>query len=141
MTDKSAITTNNGLHACLAVADLDGGVDWYGRVLGFQPLQRHDYSEYGVRVVYLVREGTELELVETPDPKPCRRGDPPADHVALHGVSQLSFRVADMDTTVGGLQDAGVAIVFGPVYAPEFNLKACFIRDYEENLIEFIQRL
>ena len=140
MADESIVTTQNGLHACLVVSDLDAGIDWYGRVLGFQLRQRHDYTEYGVRVVYLEQRGAELELVETQTSKPCRRDDPPGGHFALRGLSQLSFRVADMDAAVGQLQGHGVAIVFGPVNSPEFNLKACFIRDYEDNLIEFIER-
>lgn len=141
MSDNPAVVTDGVLHACIAVSDLDAGIDWYRRVLGFQSYQRHNYPEYGVRVVYLRLRDIELELVETADPKPCQRGDPPAGHVALRGISQLSFRVADMESTVKQLRSLDVAIDFGPVNAPEFNLKACFIRDYDENLIEFIERL
>jgi catechol 2,3-dioxygenase-like lactoylglutathione lyase family enzyme len=141
VNNSPAVATDGVLHACIAVADLDAGIDWYGRILGFQSYQRHDYPEYGVRVVYLRLRDIELELVETANPKPCRRDDPPAGHVALRGISQLSFRVTNMESTVKRLQSLDVAIDFGPLHAPEFNLKACFIRDHEENLIEFIERL
>jgi catechol 2,3-dioxygenase-like lactoylglutathione lyase family enzyme len=134
------VKVNGGLHACIGVSDLDGGIEWYGRVLGFKPIQRHIYTEYGVRVVYMRREETELELVETADCKPVRRGNPPQDHVILSGISQLSFRVADLSLAIAHLQEMGIAIIFGPVDASEFNLRACFVRDYENNLVEFIER-
>jgi catechol 2,3-dioxygenase-like lactoylglutathione lyase family enzyme len=141
VADAPIVNTQKGLHACIAVSDLDAGVDWYRRVLGFQLLQRHDYTEYGVRVVYLEYQGIELELVETLNPKSSHRGNPPAEHLALLGISQLSFRVGDMETAIQQLKGQGVELVFGPIEAPEFKLKACFIHDYEGNLLEFIERI
>jgi catechol 2,3-dioxygenase-like lactoylglutathione lyase family enzyme len=141
MTTTPCISIKNSLNACIVVSDLQTGIDWYQRVLGFQPVQRHCYGSYGVDVAYLRRQDMELELVQPPAPKPAHRDDPPGGHLALRGISQLSLRVTDMDTAVQQLKEQGVMIIFGPLYAEEFNLNACFIRDCDDNLIEFIQRL
>ncbi len=141
MTSAPSVNIKNSLNACIVVSDLDTAIAWYQRVLGFQPTQRHRYEAYSVAVSYLRCQDMEIELVQPPEPKPCRRDDPPGGHLALRGVSQLSLRVTDMDVTVQQLKEQGVTIIFGPLYAEEFNLNACFIRDCDDNLIEFIQRL
>ncbi|MEJ2620787.1 MAG: VOC family protein [Candidatus Thiodiazotropha sp.] len=141
MTTASCVNLKNSLNACVVVSDLEAGIAWYRRVLGFELYQRHRYGSFGVEVAYLQREALEIELVEPPEPKPCHRDDPPGGHFAWRGISQLSFRVTDIDAAVQQLEEQAVAIVFGPLYSEEFNLKACFIRDCDDNLIEFIQRM
>jgi len=141
MVGKSAPLHISPLHACLSVTDLNATATWYQDTLGFEIFQRHEYPDYAMHVVYMKSNDVELELVETKNSTPCRRNDPPAGHVALRGISQLSFRVDNAEQVVEQLKNMSVDIVFGPVHAPEFNLNAFFIRDNEENLIEFIERL
>jgi len=141
MVEKSAPLQISPLHACLSVADLNAATIWYRDTLGFEIFQRHEYPDYAVRVAYMKSNNVELELVETKNSMPCRRDDPPAGHVTLRGISQLSFRVDDAKQAMEQLKNISVKIVFGPVHAPEFNLNAFFIRDNENNLIEFIERL
>jgi catechol 2,3-dioxygenase-like lactoylglutathione lyase family enzyme len=141
MTEAPLVATDGRIHACLSVADLDATAAWYRTVLGFRIFQRFDYTQFPVRVAYLRLGEVELELVEAKGAKADRRGDPPADHVARLGISQLSFRVADAKAAAATLAKHGISAVFGPVHAPEFNLNAFFVRDNEGNLVEFIERL
>ena len=141
MEEKLTPLTISSLHACISVADLDATTSWYQDVLGFEIFQQHNYPDYAVRVVYMKSQGVELELVETQGSTLCRRDDPPAGHVALRGISQLSFRVDNAEQAAEQLKKRSINITFGPIHAAEFTLNAFFIRDNEGNLIEFIERL
>ena len=57
-----------------------------------------------------------------------------------HGLTHLSFRVADLDAMVSGLRAAGVRVLEDTVLRfPEFQSAACFIVDPDGQLIELVQ--
>jgi methylmalonyl-CoA/ethylmalonyl-CoA epimerase len=134
------IATIDNLHSCIAVSNLEESVRWYCDILGFHVLQRHDFLDFSSRVVYLELNGVELELVESKEIKEFKRPDPPVGHVGLQGISQLSFRVKNLNEALDRAKERSVQIVFGPVTVDIFRLKAFFVRDSEGNLIEFTER-
>jgi catechol 2,3-dioxygenase-like lactoylglutathione lyase family enzyme len=57
-----------------------------------------------------------------------------------HGLTHLSFRVADLDATLGALRTAGERVLEETVIRfPEFQSAACFIIDPDGQLIELVQ--
>ena len=90
------LVTIDKLHACIAVAHLDETIEWYHEVLGFEVVQRHDFQEFASRVVYLESNSIQIELVESKNFTSYQRPDPP-NHVLTQGISQLSFRVNNID--------------------------------------------
>lgn len=139
MNNKPIIEIDN-LHACISVANLDESIDWYQKVFGFKVFQRGEFPEFSTRIVYLGLKGVEIELVESSGSMTFRRPDPPIEHVMTQGISQLSFRVTNIEDVARRLKSHSIPIVFGPINADSLDLKAFFIRDNEGNLIEFIER-
>jgi len=140
MVRTPPIATIDNLHACIAVANLDESVNWYRNVLGFEPIQRQDFPELSSRVVFLESNGVELELVESKHFTPARRPDPPTNHVLTQGISQLSFRVNNIEEVLEQVKNRSIPTALDLVDAKQLRLKAFFIRDNEGNLIEFIER-
>ena len=134
------ITTIDSLHACLVVENLPASVEWYRHVLGFDVLQSQDFPEMGAHVVFLGSHGVELELVESENFIPARRPDPPIEHIRTQGISQLSFRVDDLETILERARSRNVQVALGLVDAKPLRLKAFFIRDNDGNLLEFVER-
>ena len=135
MSTPKPLVTLNGLHVCIAVKNLDTSIEWYCQVLGFNVLQQKNFPELSARMVYLESQGVEIELVESKNIKSFERSAPPIAHLGIQGISQLSFRVNDLSTTMEQLKGFAIDILFGPVDAQELKLKAIFIRDNEGNII------
>jgi methylmalonyl-CoA/ethylmalonyl-CoA epimerase len=127
------------LHVCIAVRDLDETGKWYREMLGFEMFQRQDLPEFSARVAYLKSNGIEIELVESANMVGLTRPDPP-NHAQQQGITQLSFRVEDLQEVLRRMHSRSVPVAFGPVDAADLRMKACFIKDNEGNLIEFIER-
>jgi catechol 2,3-dioxygenase-like lactoylglutathione lyase family enzyme len=57
-----------------------------------------------------------------------------------HGLTHLSFRVADLDATLAALRAAGERVLEETVIRfPEFQAAACFVTDPDGVLIELVQ--
>ncbi|TSA13419.1 MAG: hypothetical protein D4R73_00960 [Deltaproteobacteria bacterium] len=134
------LVTINNLNACIAVAHLDASINWYREVLGFEVLQRQDFPEFAARVAFLESKGVEIELVESRDFTPAPRPDPPKNHVLTQGISQLSFRVKNIEEIFARVKSRSIRVALDLVNAAPLKFKAFFIRDLEGNLIEFIER-
>jgi len=83
-------------HGCLSVADLDRSIEFYGRVLGFEPESRRRLPGGGPEIAFLRRGEDRLELVCHP------RAEPLPDFVAdeksnfrVIGTKHISFGTAD----------------------------------------------
>jgi catechol 2,3-dioxygenase-like lactoylglutathione lyase family enzyme len=135
-------------HIGLCVSDLERSLRYYRELLGFA--YEHDLQVEGeptdtllrlrdvkLKAVYLHRDGVRLELLHFASP-----AAPPARTRSLHerGLTHLSFRVADLETTLAALRAAGERVLDETVIRfPEFQSAACFIVDPDGQLIELVQ--
>ena len=135
-------------HIGICVADLERSLRFYRDLLGFTV--EHELAVEGeptdtllrlrgtnLRALYLTRDGVRIELLHFASPPA-----PPARERAMneHGLTHLSFRVADLDAMVAGLRAAGVRVLEDTVLRfPEFQSAACFIVDPDGQLIELVQ--
>jgi hypothetical protein len=81
--------------------------------------------------VELIKDGNAVSGV--------RRPDPPM-HTTTHGVSQFAFESDDVAELKQELIESGVLITW-EFENDELGVKFIFIRDPEDNLIQFLQRL
>jgi methylmalonyl-CoA/ethylmalonyl-CoA epimerase len=58
----------------------------------------------------------------------------------MQGISQLSFRINNIEEVFARAQRRSIPIALELVNAEPLKFKAFFIRDHEGNLIEFIER-
>lgn len=124
-------------HGGVSVPDLAAAIDWYGRILGFEPETRF-YIDAAQAQAAMIRKGPlrlELFEVEGAAPLPDDRRHPPLD-LRTHGNKHLAFQVEDLDAFVEEMAAKGADIAF--VVREAFG-KGCFLRDCAGNLIEFVE--
>jgi methylmalonyl-CoA/ethylmalonyl-CoA epimerase len=124
----------------MSVPNIETTVAWYERVLGFKLDQTKSYPEFKTRLAFLVREGFRVELIEDANAKPGPlRADAPA-HTAIHGYSQFMFQTRDLASVKKHMQSLQVPIHF-EFENVELGIKIFFVRDPNQNLITFVQRI
>ena len=135
-------------HIGICVSDLERSLRFYRDLLGFR--FEHELEVAGepsdtllrlrdvkLRASYLVRDGVRIELLHfASPPAPAPRTRPMHEH----GLTHLSFRVADVDATLAALRAAGERVLEETVIRfPEFQSAACMIVDPDGQLIELVQ--
>lgn len=135
-------------HIGICVADMARSVRFYRDLLGFA--YEHELEVEGeptdtllrlrgtkLHAVYLTRDGVRIELLRFASPPPP---SPRTRSMHEHGLTHLSFRVADMDATLAALRAAGERVLEETVIRfPEFQSAACMIVDPDGQLIELVQ--
>lgn len=123
-------------HGGVSVPDLEGAIDWYGRVLGFDLEKRFFIEAAGAKAAMIRKGALRFELFEVAGaaPLPEERRHPPSD-LRTHGNKHLAFQVDDLDAFLAEMKAKGVDIAF--VVREDFG-SGCFIRDCAGNLIEFV---
>ena len=135
-------------HVGICVSDVSRSLRFYRDCLGFR--HEHELRVAGepsdtllrlrgvdLHAVYLARDGVRIELLafaspSAPPPRPRAMNE--------HGLTHLSFRVADLDATLAALRAAGERVLEETVIRfPEFQSAACFIVDPDGQLIELVQ--
>ena len=135
-------------HIGICVSDMDRALRFYRDCLGFR--HEHELRVAGepsdtllrlrgvdLHAVYLARDGVRVELLAFASPSP-----PPPRPRAMnqHGLTHLSFRVADLDATLAALRAAGERVLDETVIRfPAYQSAACFIVDPDGQLIELVQ--
>ena len=135
-------------HVGVCVADLERSLRFYRDLLGFAV--EHELTVEGeptdtllrlrgtkLRALYLTRDGVRIELLHFASPPA-----PPARERAMneHGLTHLSFRVADLEATLGALRAAGERVLDETtIRIPEFRAAASFVVDPDGQLIELVQ--
>ena len=124
----------------LSVSDIERSAAWYSEKLGFEEVQRKSYPEFDTSLVFLEKSGYRIELIQdgkATDGNP--RPDPPG-HTVTFGISQFAFRTQDLEGIKADLERRQIPITWEFENA-ELGAKFLFIRDPDENLIQFLQLL
>jgi catechol 2,3-dioxygenase-like lactoylglutathione lyase family enzyme len=135
-------------HIGICVSDMERSLRFYRDLLGFQ--FEHDLHVEGepsdtllrlrgviLDAAYLARDGVRIELLHYASPPA-----PPARTRVMneHGLTHLSFRVADLEATLGALRAAGERVLDETtIRIPEFRAAASFVVDPDGQLIELVQ--
>ena len=135
-------------HIGLGVSDLGRSLRFYRDLLGFRPVHELEVegepadtllrlNDVKLRAAYLERDGVTLELlhfVRPPAPPPRRRP------MHEHGLTHLSFRVADLDATLAAVRAAGERVLDETlIRVPASGAAASFVTDPDGQLIELVQ--
>lgn len=125
-------------HVGVSVADMDGSVDWWQRMLGFTLQRRYVLESIPAEIAMLANGALHVELLRVTEPRPAdteRRV--PDDDLRTCGNKHIALSVADVRAMVETLRAKGVDVVW--VKDLPNGRSASFIRDNEGNLIELVQ--
>lgn len=122
----------------ISVPNLSAAANWYSEKLDFREVKRKRYPELQTSLAFLELNDYRIELIEDSNAQPnMARSDPP-QHAAIYGLSQFSFLTNDLMTVRAELMQRDVPIV-SEFENTELGLRTLFIRDLDNNLIQFIQ--
>jgi catechol 2,3-dioxygenase-like lactoylglutathione lyase family enzyme len=125
-------------HVGVSVTDIDAALAWWERILGFT-LERRYWLEAIPAEIAMIRNGAmHVELFRVPEPQPkSPERSVPDDDVKTVGNKHIAFSVSDVRATIERLRAKGADVVW--VKDLPNGRAAAFIRDNEDNLIEFVQ--
>lgn len=135
---NEVIATVRDLGVSLAVRNLDETARWYRHYLGFEEVLKREFPEYGTRIVFLEANGIRIELIEDEKWQAINRPDPP-HHTTVQGVSQITFRVPDIQAVIDRVKRLPITIAWDLVVVPDIGFKEFFIRDNEGNIVQFVE--
>lgn len=128
------------LHQGISVSKMEDAVQWYNTMLGFHLCSDTVEPALNCRVVFMEREGFQLELFQYlgEDGRwlPPERREPNED-LKTCGTKHVAYQVDDLDQLLEHLKHHGADIAMDP-----FQMgmqKICFIRDNTGVLIELVQ--
>ncbi len=113
-------------HFTQLVRDLDKAVAFYEGVLNLRRKARPDFGNRGVWYEMGPARDQELHLIETTGVPDCHEGHP-------------AFEVSDLRATVEACRAAGARVQQDIFVRTHDNSLSAFVRDPDDNLIEFTQ--
>jgi catechol 2,3-dioxygenase-like lactoylglutathione lyase family enzyme len=129
----------------LVAADVDKTTEWYREKLGFDVIRSLDFPQYdGLRIVFMKREETELELIQKGNSFPIKKFVPDYDgfdKAPLIGIAKIAFWVSDVDALAGSLQAKKVKVLRTPYDDKDFGIRSLIIEDLDGNVLQFNQKL
>ena len=137
-TNTGSITSVKNIGVSLAVKNLDATSKWYQEHLGFKESLRRDFPNYGTRIVFLETNGVRIELIEDQKWRPINRPNPP-QHTTVQGVSQITFRVDDIQEVIEQVKSKPIEIAWDLIEVEDIGFKEFFIRDNEGNIVQFVE--
>ena len=136
--NTGSITSVKNLGVSLAVKDLEATSKWYQEHLGFNEALRRDFPDYGTRIVFLENNGVRIELIEDEKWNSIDRPNPP-QHTTIQGISQITFRVDDLQEVVERVKSQPIEIAWDLIEVEDIGFKEFFIRDNEGNIVQFVE--
>ncbi|MEM7508099.1 MAG: VOC family protein [Pseudomonadota bacterium] len=131
-------------HVSLNVADFEGALDWYTRVLGLEVEVAWQVSALdGKNLAYLTLNGNRVLEIVAADPNGTglRRAATFGQHFGRTGFGHLCFATESVDRTMALLRARGVepflqAETF-PLDGTDYERRIAFVQDPEGNVVEF----
>lgn len=127
----------------LSVLDLDASARWYENVAGFRKLRTIDLPKQSLRIVFLERNGFQIEMIEfkrTVSYEAIRSKFANVDDRAkVQGFTKLAFRVTDLDRVAAVLKQRKAHVLFDVRTDNVTGDKWMIVQDNEGNWLQFFQ--
>jgi methylmalonyl-CoA/ethylmalonyl-CoA epimerase len=126
-------------HFGMSVSDLDGAIDWFNKVLGFELDRKEDFlAAQGVHIAFIKNGGFSIELVQHDHAEPASPGrSAPDQDIRTLGNKHMCFQISDMNAMLERIKANDVTIAMGPFEAP--GSVAAFVLGPDGALIELIE--
>jgi len=123
-------------HTAITCKDLTMSLKFYTEVLGFIEINRLDFPENKMHLVYVEKNGDKIELFgyDKPVETISRKTDNP-----IVGFTHLALLVENLDQMTELLKQKGVHFDTEPMDA-KGEVRIAFFKDPDGNVIELIER-
>jgi len=111
-------------HIGVAVSDIKAASDAFSTILGVPASQAEEVAEQKVRVVFFDVGGVHIELLEPTCPESTIAGFLEKRGQGLHHVA---YRVADIESELARLTEAGVRLIDSTPRAGAHGMKIAFV--------------
>ncbi len=122
-------------HISINVIDMPKSADFYGRILGFEYLQKIDCGEFDI-TYYSLPDGARLELF---DYHGKSANNPRAESEA--GLRHIAFQVDNAAEHEQALRAAGVEITLPTCELPDLGARVLLFLDPNGVTLEFCEKL
>ncbi len=128
-------------HVAIRVPDYDATIAFYTGILGFELVKEWALPEAlpGARFAYVALGSFEVEVIGGGQLTTIVPTLDVGDHLGRGGYGNLCLRVKDLDATVAGLKDKGVAVLAEPFEVEVIGQRLATIYDNSGNIIELAQ--
>ena len=127
----------------MLVPNAEETVNWYQEILGFEVLKEVAYSDQGLKVKIIEKDGFQIEIIENKDsvaPEKCvSKYD--VKKPIIQGLIKMSLLVEDIEYLVATLKEKKVEFVMNLISQKELKVKCCLILDLNKNLIQFVEKI
>lgn len=125
------------LHVGISVRDMEESIEWYQTNIGFFVVNDEYIPSLHTRIVFLEKDGFQLELFQHDNPKPLPADEQmPNSALQTIGTKHLAFSTQDMAALKRSFKGNNVKIVHERLKGTD---QVMFIQDCNGILIEFIQ--
>jgi methylmalonyl-CoA/ethylmalonyl-CoA epimerase len=123
-------------HTAITTRDLSQSLRFYTEILGFRETNRLDFPEQQMKLVYVEKEGSKIELFgyDKPVEMIVKKTKNP-----VVGFTHLALLVDNLNATVTELKQKGVKFDTEPMDA-EGEVRIAFFKDSDGNVLELIER-
>lgn len=135
MKESDPLNIESVDHIAINVRDIQKSRDFYGRVLGFKPLQSVDCGDFVIHY-YQLPHAARLELFEY---KHATDGSPREESAA--GLRHLAFQVTDVAAHERELRAEGVEITLPTCDLPNLGARVLLFLDPNGVTLEFCEKL
>jgi len=122
-------------HIAVNVKDIEASRDFYGRILGFEPLNSVDCGEFVIHY-YRMPNGSRLELFDYHG-----KANSPSRQDRDVGLRHLAFQVEDVAAHEKLLRQAGVTITLPTCDLPNLGARVLLFLDPNGVTLEFCEPL
>ena len=123
-------------HTAITCKDLAASLKFYTAVLGFTEIDRLDFPEQQMQLVYVEKNGSKIELFGYMKLVDILERN---THNPVVGFTHLALLVDDLNQTVSELKNNGVTFDVEPMDA-KGDVRIAFFKDPDGNAIELIER-
>jgi len=132
---ESALKIGKIDHIAINCTDLEKSLDFYGRILGFEQLQRVDCGDFDI-LYFALPGGSRLELFDYHG-----KNHNPARIEGDGGLRHLAFQVEDVAGHEQLLREQGVEITLSTRDLPNLSARVLLFLDPNGVTIEFCEKL
>jgi catechol 2,3-dioxygenase-like lactoylglutathione lyase family enzyme len=137
---NNAVPSLDASFFALIIEDLDTSINWYSDVLGFNLIQKNEFTESGFSQANLHQSNTSLELIQLQSAISLKENLPNyTSKTRVHGIFKIGFTLAEFDIRIAHLKEKEVEFHGNIVRDKLSGKRMVIIKDPDGNKIQLFE--